>query len=196
MFLEASSHFADELATRGHTRRAEDRRVRVSYDSVPGARGQLTFVVERDRLQLGEPLASVSVAQEDRELVIDEFAAALGEDRRTVGETCAVFLVAAGRRASHAAAFWQHVAKGSRASAAERVTNQERQRIEPSKSSRENKCRQQGRSKATNRLGKSAELPNELRLPSNHGQGELSLTREGGWRSLLRKDGVEIGNSG
>ena len=32
-------------------------------------------------------------------------------DRRTVGETCAVLLVAAGRRASHAAAFWQHVAK-------------------------------------------------------------------------------------
>ncbi len=44
----------------------------------------------------------------------------------------------------------------------------------------------------------SAELPNEPRLLPNHGQGDLRLTREGGWRMVLRKDKdkVEIGNSG
>src|SRR2546422_2905369 len=40
-------------------------------------------MVERDRLQLGESLATGSVAEEDWELVADDFAAALGEDRRT-----------------------------------------------------------------------------------------------------------------
>ena len=89
-------------------------------------------MVERDCLQLGEPLATVSVAEEDWELVADEFAAALGEDRRTAGETCALLLAAVGRRASHAAAFWQHAAKDRGPAAAERVANQEKQRIERS----------------------------------------------------------------
>jgi len=35
-------------------------------------------------------LAPVSVAEENWELVAEKFAAALGEDRRTAGETCAV----------------------------------------------------------------------------------------------------------
>jgi hypothetical protein len=42
-------------------------------------------VVERDRLQLGESLATISIAEDDWELVADEFAAALGEERRTAG---------------------------------------------------------------------------------------------------------------
>ena len=75
----------------------------------------------------GKPLATVSVAEEDWELVADEFAAALGEDGRTAGETCAVLLAAVGRRASHAAAFWQHAENARGATAAERVANQERQ---------------------------------------------------------------------
>ena len=89
-------------------------------------------MAERDRVQLGESLATVSVAEEDWELVADEFAAAFGQDRRTTGETCALLLAAAGRRASHAAAFWQHAEKDRGAAAAERVANQERQRIERS----------------------------------------------------------------
>jgi hypothetical protein len=32
-------------------------------------------------------------------------------------------------------------------------------------------------------------------LPPNPGQGDLRLTRDGGGRMVLRKDGVEIGNS-
>ena len=44
--------------------------------------------------------------------------------------------------------------------------------------------------------GQSAELPNEPRLPTNRSPGDLSLTREGGRHTVLRKDEVEIGNSG
>ena len=63
---------------------------------------------------------------------IGNFAAALGQDRRTAGEACALLLAAAGRRVSHAASFWQHAAKDRGAAAAERVANQEGQRIEGS----------------------------------------------------------------
>ena len=66
-----------------------------------------------------------------RELA-DEFAAAFGQDRRRAGETCALLLAAAGRRASHAGVFWQHAAKDRGPAVAGRVANQERQRIERS----------------------------------------------------------------
>jgi len=89
-------------------------------------------VAERDRLQLGESLATISIAEDDWELVADEFTVALGQDRRTTAETCTLLLAAIGRRASHAAAFWQHAAKDRGAAAAERVAKQERQRIERS----------------------------------------------------------------
>jgi hypothetical protein len=77
--------------------------------------------------KLGNPLAPVSAAQEDWELVVEEFAAALGENRRTAGRACALLLAVAVRRASHAAAFRQHVAKGRGAAAAERVANRDRE---------------------------------------------------------------------
>ena len=56
-------------------------------------------MVERDRLQLWESLATISIAEDDWELVADKFTAALGQDRREAGETCAVLLAFAGRRA-------------------------------------------------------------------------------------------------
>jgi hypothetical protein len=54
-------------------------------------------VVERDRLQLGESLATISIAEDYWELVADEFAAALGQDRRT---------------AKHARYYWLLLAQG------------------------------------------------------------------------------------
>ncbi len=44
---------------------------------------------ERAGLQLRQPGATVSAATADQELVADELATALGEDRRKAGETCA-----------------------------------------------------------------------------------------------------------
>ena len=69
-------------------------------------------------------------------MVADEFAAALGQDRRTTGEAYAVFLAVVGRRASHAGVFWQHASKDRGAAAAGRVANQEIQRIERSEAIR------------------------------------------------------------
>jgi hypothetical protein len=39
-------------------------------------------MAEPDRLQLGKPVAAAGAAQEDRELVADQLAATVGEDRR------------------------------------------------------------------------------------------------------------------
>jgi len=52
------------------------------------------FVFELDGLKLAEPPAAICIADEDREPFAGEFAAALGEDRRTTGETWALLLTA------------------------------------------------------------------------------------------------------
>src|ERR1019366_9711641 len=69
--------------------------------SIPGQRSALA--VEPVGLQPGKPVAAAGAAEEDRELVADQLAAAAGEDGRAVGETCAVLLAAVGRRGSEAA---------------------------------------------------------------------------------------------
>ena len=56
-------------------------------------------LAEPDRLQLGKPLAAAGAAEEDRELVADQFAATAGEDGRETDQACAV-LLADGRGAS------------------------------------------------------------------------------------------------
>ena len=71
-------------------------------------------MAEPDRLQLGKPVAAAGATEEDQQLVADEFAAAAGENGRTAGETCAILLTFAGRRALEPEAVQQHVAKRSR----------------------------------------------------------------------------------
>ena len=77
---------------------------------------------ETDLLARDENLTGLATL--NRELVADEFAAALGEDWRTASETCAVLPAAAGRRASDAAAFWQPVEKDRGTAAAGRLAKQ------------------------------------------------------------------------
>jgi hypothetical protein len=67
----------------------------------PGA-----LVAERARLQPGEPLAAAGVAEPDRQLVVDEPAAAIGQDGWPIGQARAVLLAALGREPSDQAAFW------------------------------------------------------------------------------------------
>lgn len=55
-------------------------------------------------LKPGQPLATTAAATQARKLVVDEFAAPFGEDRRTAGETCALLLPALGGESSDAAA--------------------------------------------------------------------------------------------
>ena len=85
-------------------------------------------MVERDPDLVG----TISIAEDDLELVFDELAAVLSQDRRTTGETCALLLAADARGASDSEAVRKHAAKDRDAAAAERVANQDRQRIERS----------------------------------------------------------------
>src|SRR6266849_4541402 len=62
-------------------------------------------MAEPDRLQPGKPVAAAGAAEEDRELVADQLAAAAGEDGRAVGETCALLLASVGRGPSDAPSF-------------------------------------------------------------------------------------------
>ena len=60
--------------------------------------------VEPAGLQLGEPVAAPGAATTNRELVADQFTATFGEDRRAIGEACALLLASPGGRASEPAA--------------------------------------------------------------------------------------------
>jgi hypothetical protein len=71
-------------------------------------------VVERDSLQPGESLAAVGVAKPDRQLVVDEPAAAIGEDGWPTGQARPVLLAAAGGESSDAAAICGDDAKDRR----------------------------------------------------------------------------------
>ncbi len=66
--------------------------------SFPVERG--AAVTEPNRLQPGESVAAAGAADDDRQLVADQLAAAVGEDRRSAGETCARVLAALGQGAA------------------------------------------------------------------------------------------------
>ena len=55
--------------------------------------------------------SATGVAQADRNLVTDQLAAAVGEDRRTAHPTCALLLVVVGRGASEPEAVRRHAAE-------------------------------------------------------------------------------------
>ena len=92
--------------------------------SVPVQRGPA--VVDCDCIQSGESLETACSATEDRELVLDELAAAVGENGRTAGEACAILLAFAGRRALEPEAVQQHAANDPGTAAARRLATQER----------------------------------------------------------------------
>jgi hypothetical protein len=58
-------------------------------------------------LQPGQPVAAAGAAAANQELVADESAVALDEDRRAAGEARAALLAPAGRRTSEPAAVWR-----------------------------------------------------------------------------------------
>ena len=82
---------------------------RLSLPPLPRQRG--AAVAEPDRLQPQQFVAAAGAADEGRHLVADQLAAAVGENRRAVHQTCALLLVAVGREASDAAAVCWHAAE-------------------------------------------------------------------------------------
>ena len=61
-------------------------------------------MAEPDGVQPGESVAAAGAAEEDRELVADQFAAAIGEDGWPIGQARPVLLAAVGREPSDQAA--------------------------------------------------------------------------------------------
>jgi hypothetical protein len=51
-----------------------------------------TAVAERDRIQLGQPVAEAGAAEGNRNVVVDQLAAAASEDRQPVGKACPLLL--------------------------------------------------------------------------------------------------------
>ena len=63
-------------------------------------------MAERDRLQPRDSVAAVGVASTNRDLVADQFAAAFGENRRSIGQARTVLLAVVGGEPSHATVVW------------------------------------------------------------------------------------------
>ena len=78
-------------------------------------------MVESNRLQSGESVATLGAAEEDRELVPDELAAAVGEDRWASDQARPVLLAAPGREPPDAGPVWKHGAANRSVAAAERI---------------------------------------------------------------------------
>jgi hypothetical protein len=98
----------------GHGRAVDQGRQASSKDdaaelpSAPVERG--AAVAERDRIQLGQPVAAAGAAEGNRNMVIDQFAAAVGENRRAADQACPLLLAIVGREPSHAAPVQKHAA--------------------------------------------------------------------------------------
>jgi len=110
---------------RGHGR-AVDQRGEASCEddavelpSIPVQRS--SAVAGRDRIQPGQPVAAAGAAEGNRNVVINQFAAAAGENRRAAGKACPLLLAIAGREPSHAALVRKHAAADGGFAAASRV---------------------------------------------------------------------------
>jgi hypothetical protein len=66
-------------------------------------------------LQPGEFMAAAGVAQANREPVVDQLAAAAGEDGRTAGKTCPLLLAVLGGEPSDETVIWQYARADRRA---------------------------------------------------------------------------------
>ena len=113
--------------------------------SLPGERSALA--VECAGLQPGQPVAAAGTATKDQELVADELATQVDEDRRSAGQARAVLLAAAGRRTFEPQAVRRHAAQDLGAAAAKRVALTGRgSTVFGSKRFRKEQCRPERRS--------------------------------------------------
>ena len=85
-------------------------------------------------------MATFGTAAEDQAVVADEFAAVLGQDRRTAGEARAILLAFAGRRALEPQAVQQHAANDLGNAAARRLASEEDAELNAQKSPSWDRC--------------------------------------------------------
>ena len=130
--------------------------------SVPGERG--TATTERAGLQPGQLVAAARTAEQDQELVADELATQVDEDRRSAGQARAVLLAAAGRRAFEPQAVRRHAAQDLGAAAAKRVALTGRgSTVFGSKRFRKEQCRRKALQRAGTRRSSGIQRPKRER---------------------------------
>jgi hypothetical protein len=78
-------------------------------------RREIEDAVETTGLQPGQLVAAARAAEKNRQLVVDELAAAAGENRRTPNQAHPPSLAAAGGESPDSAAVWEHAAEDCRA---------------------------------------------------------------------------------
>ena len=79
----------------------------------PVSRQRSAALSESDHLQPREPVAALGAAQWNRKLVAAQLAAALGENRRSIGQARKLLLVAPSGESSDAAALWSQAVRDS-----------------------------------------------------------------------------------
>jgi hypothetical protein len=77
-----------------------------------------------ERLQPGQPVAAAGAAEGNRNVVVDQLAATVGEDRWTAGEACPLPPAFAGGKPSDEAAVWEYGATHRDAAAASGVAEE------------------------------------------------------------------------
>jgi hypothetical protein len=78
-------------------------------------------VAERDRIQPGQPVAAAGVAEGNRYVIINQFAATAGEDGRVAGKACPLLLAIVGGEPSDVAPVRKHAAADGGSATASRV---------------------------------------------------------------------------
>ena len=138
-------------------------------------------MAEPDRLQLGKPVAAAGATEEDQQLVADEFAAAAGENGRTAGETCAILLAFAGRRALEPEAVQQHAANDLGTAAARRLATRTRREgnFRCSEVVGPDKCQRRGRLGRRNPHSDSEEQPKMCRTTTSKRPGRFAIDTTG-----------------
>ena len=111
---------------------------------LPSQRG--TATTQHAGLQPGQPVATAWTAEQDQELVVNEFAASADKDRRSARQARPLLLVALGRRASEPEAVRRDAEEDLGAACAGRLTRERRAAGAGScREARSEWCRQRGR---------------------------------------------------
>ena len=124
-----------------------------------------TATTERAGLQPGQLVAAAGTAAQDQELVADELATQVDEDRRSASQARAVLLAAAGRRAFEPQAVRRHAAQDLGAAAAKQVALTGRgSTVFGSQRFRKEQCRPERRSARSSNVCERMDEP--WRLPA------------------------------
>ena len=156
---------------------------------LPSQRG--TATTQHAGLQPGQPVATAWTAEQDQELVVNEFAASADEDRRSARQARPLLLVALGRRASEPEAVRRDAEEDLGAACAGRLTRERRAAGAGScREARSEWCRQRGRPALPEHLDRTrseGRAGEDKRIERKQCEERLVLAVDSTWR-LTRLD--------